>query len=230
MRVWLLGLDVKASDGIVLNLRLRWPDLEVHRADGARAVRELVSAAPDLALLNPTAVGGAQALGELRRACNAVIVVMVPEATEAELVEMLEAGADDYLPLSASAPQLVARVSAALRRAQTADECSEPALKCGDLRIDPLTHEVLVSGQVIDLTPTEFKLLCHLAKNRGRLVTHEALHVLLWGSEGKYYADNLRKHVQRVRQKIEGRASGRFRIETVPRTGYRLRESPRDAS
>jgi len=229
MRVCLLGLDAKAREGILLNLRLRWPDLETCTAE-LQQLHELVSVAPDLVLFNPTAPGGVETLIALRRSCDAAIVVVVPEATEPELVEMLEAGADDYLPLSASAPQLVARVSAALRRTQTADERSEPTLKCGDLRIDPLSHEVLVRGQVISLTPTEFKLLCHLARNRGRLVTHEALQALLWGSEGRYYADNLRKHVQRVREKIETRARGGVRIETVPRTGYRMRETLRDSS
>lgn len=226
MRVCLVGLDGKTSDPIVLNLRLRWPDLEAYRANGAQPLHELVSAVPDLIVLNATVVGGAQAVSEIRKSCDTAIVVMAPEPDEAELVDMLEAGADDYLGLSASAPQLVARVSAALRRAQKLEERPESSLECGDLQVNPNTHEVFVKGQVIHLTPTEFKLLCYLAENKGRLVTHEALQVLLWGSEGKYYADSLRKYVQRVRQKIEDRASGQFRIETVPRTGYRLVEAP----
>lgn len=230
MRVVLVGLDVKSSDSIVLNLRLRWPDLEACKTNGAQPVDRLVSAGPDLIVLNAAALGGTQALSEIRKSCDAVIVVVAPEPDEAELVEMLEAGADDYLSLSPSAARLVARVSAALRRAQRPDERSEPPLQCGELLMNPLTHEVLVKGQVIHLTPTEFKLLCHLAKNKGRLVTHEALQALLWGPEGKYYADCLRKYVQRVRQKVGEHANGHLRIETVPRTGYRLLEIPRDDS
>lgn len=230
MRVCLIGLDAKTSDTIALNLRLRWPDLEAYRANGAQPVHQLCSAGPDLIVVNATAVGGAQAVSEICKSCDTAIIVMAAEPDETELVEVLEAGADDYLGLSASAPQLVARVSAALRRAQKPKERPEPSLECGDLQVSPNNHEVRVNGQPIHLTPTEFKLLCYLVKNKGRLVTHEALQVLLWGSEGRYYVDCLRKYVQRVRQKIEEAGSLGFRIETIPRTGYRLRDTPSDGA
>ncbi len=226
MRVTLVGFDAKTGDTIVLNLRLRWPDLEVCRANGVQPVHQVVSAAPDLVVLNATVGGGAQTVREIRQSCNAAIVAMEAEPDEPELVEMLEAGADDYLGLSAGAPQLVARVSAALRRAQKPVEHPESPLQCGELQVNPDSHEVVVKGQVIHLTPTEFKLLCHLAKNKGRLVTYEALRTVMWGSEGKFYEDSLRKYVQRVRHKIGERGRTRVRIETVPRTGYRLLEPP----
>ncbi len=224
MRVILVGLDAKTSNSIVLNLRLRWPALEACNANGAQPVHQLCSAVPDLIVLNAT-TGGAQAVSEIRKSCDAAMVVLAPEPEEAELVDMLEAGADDYLGLSASPAQLVARVSAALRRAQKPMERPESLLECGELQVNPDSHEVLIKGQVIYLTPTEFKLLCHLAKNKGRLVTYQALKTIVWGSEGDFYADSLRKYVQRVRQKIGERGRVGTRIETVPRTGYRLMEA-----
>lgn len=222
MRVCLVGLDAKTSDTIALNLRLRWPNLEAYRANGAELVHQLRTGAPDLILLNARAVNGTQAVSDIREFSDSAIIVLVPEPDEAELVNMLEAGADDYLGLSASGPLLVVRVSAALRRAQRPEEHREPSLECGELRVNPDTHEVWAKGQPIYLTPTEFKLLCHLAKNSGRLVTYEALRTAMWGLEGEFYADSLRKYVQRLRQKIVDSGSPRVRIETIPRTGYRL--------
>lgn len=226
MRTCLVGLDPNTADSIALNLRLRWPDLEACRINGTQPVQQVYSTMPDLVVLNARVVGGAEAVTEIRESCDAAIVVVAPELDDAELVEMLEAGADDYLSLSPSAPQLVARVSVALRRAGKPLHRPESALRCGELQVDPDTHEVIVKGRLIHLTPTEFKLLCHLAKNKGRLVTYEALQTAMWGSEGKFYEDSLRKYVQRVRQKIRERGSVRVRIETIPRTGYRLLDAP----
>jgi len=222
MRVCLIGLDTQTGDTIALNLRLRWPDLETYTANGVELVYQLRSAAPDLVVLNAWAVDGAQAVSDIRESSDSAIIVLAPEPNEAELVKMLEAGADDYLALSVSAPLLVVRVSAALRRTQRLKEHREPSLECGELRVNPDTHEVWAKGQLIYLTPTEFKLLCYLAKNSGRLVTYEVLRTAIWGSEGDFYADSLRKYVQRLRQKIVDCGSPRVRIETIPRTGYRL--------
>ncbi len=230
VRVTVVGLDPKSTEAVSIDLRLRWPTLEARRLNNARHMRELRSVDADVVVVNARAVGGTQAVREIRKSCDGAIIVMVPDANEAELVQMLDAGADDYLDVSAGARQLVARVSAALRRVEKPKEGPEPALECGELEVSPASHEVWVKGRVIHLTPTEFKLLCQLAKNKGRLVTRETLQAAVWGPEGKFYEDSLRKYVQRLRHKIEASPSGRFRIETVPGTGYRLRETPRASS
>lgn len=225
-----VGLDAKSSEAISIDLRLRWPDLEARGLNSRQRLRDLRSAPVDLVVVNARAVGGAQAVTEIRKSCDSAIVVMVPDSNEAELVQMLDAGADDYLDLSAGARQLVARVSAALRRVQKPKESPEPSLECGELHVSPASHEVWVKGSVIHLTPTEFRLLCHLARNKGRLMTRETLQAAVWGPEGRFYEDSLRKYIQRLRHKMGERSNTRFRIETVPGTGYRLRETPRAGS
>ncbi|KPJ52164.1 MAG: hypothetical protein AMS16_06765 [Planctomycetes bacterium DG_58] len=231
MTAMLIGLDLNSGDSLVRNLRLRWPNLRVVRVEGEVDPHHLDEAAEDLVVVDARLADARHLVHEISESCSAVLVVLAPEADEAEMVEMLEAGADDYLPLSATAPVLVARISAALRRGRKLEQCPEPQpLKCGELRVDPLNHEVFVNGRLIHLTPTEFRLLCHLAKNPGRLVTYEALQAALWGSAGEYYTNCLRKYVQRLRGKVDDPANGRFRIETVPRTGYRLLETPGEGS
>lgn len=228
MMAVLIGADVRSGDDFVRNLRLRWPNLGVLRVEGERDFHQLEDAAAHLVVVDAKVPGAVALVSRIRRSSDAVLLVVASEPDEGEQVDMLEAGADDYLALSTSAPVLVARISAALRRAQELEERPEPALECGQLRVNPLTHEAWVNGQVIHLTPTEFRLLCHLVKSKGRLVTHEALRASLWGSEGKYYADSLRKYVQRVRQKMAECGNGQLRIETIPRTGYRLLQTLRE--
>jgi len=149
MRVCLVGLDPKIGDSIILNLRLRWPHLKAYTANGAELVHQLRSAPPDLIVFDARVVDGAQAVSDIRESSDSAIIVLAPEPNEAELVKMLEAGADDYLGLSASAPLLVVRVSAALRRTQRAKEHREPSLECGELRVNPDTHEVWAKGEPI---------------------------------------------------------------------------------
>ena len=95
-------------------------------------------------------------------------------------------------------------------------------MRCGDLAIDPETHEAHLNGRPLYLTPTEFKLLHHLAQRQGRLVTQQALESVIWGSSDDLYIDVLRKHVQRVRRKLESLRGGNMTITTVPRVGYKL--------
>ncbi len=225
MKAVLIGFDPVAAHSILLSLRLRWPDFQVRCLEKEQCLGEVAGGEADLAVVDASLAQAVELVSELRKCCNTVIVVLASEPRDPELIEMLEAGADDYLDLFASAPLFVARISAVLRRARKAEEHPEP-LACGEMRVDPLTHEVMVNGQVVHLTPTEFKLLCHMAKNKGRLVTQGALQEVMWGSAGGSYTDSLRKYVERVRHKVQDLPGGGFRIETVPRTGYRLVETP----
>ena len=138
------------------------------------------------------------------------------------MLEALDAGADDYLGANASAAQLVARVNAVLRRASARDSRSEVIARCGKLSVDPERHETRIGGQEVYLTPTEFKLIYHLAQNHGRLVTQEALHELIWGFEGKLYIQSLRKYIERLRKKLRETPRSGIQIVSVPRLGYKL--------
>jgi two-component system KDP operon response regulator KdpE len=115
---------------------------------------------------------------------------------------------------------LVARLQAALRRACGAPD--EPTIRVDGLEVDLATRVVRVAGQEVHLTPIEFDLLRVLARNRGRLMTHRALLVEVWGPE--YAADTqlLRRHIANLRGKIEPRGEGPRYIRTDSGVGYRL--------
>ena len=147
------------------------------------------------------------------------IIVLSAVGEEDAKVRALEAGADDYVTKPFGARELVARLNAALRRVGEGPD--EPAIVADGLELDLAAHAVRRDGQEIHLTPIEFDLLAALARNRGRLMTHRALLVEVWGPE---YADDvtvLRGHIANLRRKIEPPGGPKY-IRTDPRIGYRF--------
>lgn len=222
LRVSLVGFDAKTAKCIAMNLRVRWPDCAFTHLAADSRLEQIATDRSQVIFLSTTDGRSLGLIKKLASSSEALIFAIAEEPDDNELIEVLEAGADDYIAAQVSAPELVARVSAALRRLQPSDEHEEAQLLCADLRVNPLTHEVFLADQPLHLTPTEFKVLYHLVKNKERLVAHETLQGLIWGSDSKFYGDNLRKYIQRLRRKLEGCQSPHVRIVTVPATGYRL--------
>lgn len=171
---------------------------------------------PDAAILDLVLPDGTgiEICRSLREWSAMPILVLSAVGEEDEKVRALEAGADDYVTKPFGTRELVARLAAALRRVPGADE---PLIVAGELEIDLAGHTVRRGGEEVHLTPIEFRLLAELASNRGRLMTHRALLVSVWGSG---YADDtavLRAHVANLRRKI-----GPDAVRTDPGVGYRF--------
>jgi two-component system, OmpR family, KDP operon response regulator KdpE len=132
----------------------------------------------------------------------------------------LEAGADDYVTKPFGSRELVARLQAALRRADPGE--SEPVLRADGLELDLAAHTVHVDGEEVHLTPIEFNLLRVLASNRGRLMTHRSLLVEVWGPEYANDTQVLRVHIANLRRKIERSGEAPRFIRTDPGVGYRF--------
>ena len=183
----------------------------------AAAVRPPQAAIIDLLLPDRD---GVQVTRALREWSDMPIVVLSAVEEEAEKVRALNAGADDYVTKPFGPDELVARVHAVLRRAESGGD--EPSIVIGDLELDVARHSVTVGGEPVHLTPTEFSLLRTLVRYRGRLMTHSTLLREVWGPVHEEDTPLLRAHVANLRRKIERDPSNPRYVTTDPGIGYRF--------
>jgi two-component system response regulator MtrA len=211
----------------------------VTAADGPSALLTFASQGPDLVLLDVMLPGldGIAVCRELRRVSTVPIVMLTARASTSDVVEGLEAGADDYVTKPFEFPELAARVRSALRRASTAQigplegaggtaaghltPEGARSLDLGPLTIDPLAFAVRRLGTEIPLTVTEFRLLYELARHPGQVLTRDQLLESVWGYT--YLGDSrlVDVHVQRLRAKVEEDPTRPALIQTVRGVGYR---------
>jgi two-component system, OmpR family, KDP operon response regulator KdpE len=176
---------------------------------------------PDAAILDLMLPDGSgiELCRRLREWSTMPILVLSAVGEEDAKVEALEAGADDYVTKPFGPRELVARLGAALRR--VGDAPGDPAIELEGLQIDLNARVVRRDGEEVHLTPIEFDLLRTLVRHRGRLMTHRALLVEVWGPQ---YGDDtqvLRAHIANLRRKIEPAGERRY-IRTDPGIGYRF--------
>jgi two-component system KDP operon response regulator KdpE len=194
-------------------------------AIGAETAREALDSAalrqPDAAIVDLVLPDGdgIEVCAQLRSWSEMPILVLSAIGEEAQKVRALEAGADDYVTKPFGPNELVARLRAAMRRAPGGEE--EPGLEIGGLEVDFAAHTVSRNGEEIHLTPTEFRLLRTLVRNRGRLMTHRALLTEVWGPAWSEDTATLRTHVANLRRKVEA-SDGERLIRTDPGVGYRI--------
>lgn len=148
-----------------------------------------------------------------------VIVISVRDSQE-EKVAALDAGADDFVTKPFGMKELLARMRAVRRRTGAEDD-SEPVLHFGGLQIDLLKKLVTLDGEVIHLTPTEYRLLEAMATNPGKLLTHGWLLRRVWGAGYSTESNYLRLFVRQIRQKLRDTPSNPIWITTEPGLGYR---------
>src|ERR1035437_5131897 len=146
-----------------------------------------------------------------------VLVLSVREHKRAK-VEALDAGADDYVTKPFGIQELLARVRAHLRRAP---ERTTSAIAAGGFVIYSNAHSITVQRKQIHLTPKEFDLLLHLARNAGKVMTHRALLTTVWGAQSAHQPEYLRVFVGQLRKRLEGE-TGKQYIQTEPWVGYRF--------
>ena len=191
-------------------------------SNGADALESIESNPPVLALLDVRMpeLDGISVCERVRANSDLPIIIITALEDESDAARALEAGADDYIRKPFGTNELVARVRAVLRRSQV-DIQSPELLSVGPLTIDEEQHIVLVQGQEVPLSRTEFSLLDYLARNANRVLTHDQLLERVWGAD--YIGSNhvLRVAMSRLRQRIND-VEGTI-IETLPGIGYRIR-------
>ncbi|MEK6324739.1 MAG: response regulator transcription factor [Acidobacteriota bacterium] len=213
--------DEDIADSIRYNLEREGFRVRI-AATGEDALNLVLNRVPNLILLdlNLPHMNGFELCRRLRTEATTTrvpILMLTARTDEADKVLGLNIGADDYITKPFSMRELVARVNAALRRAE-GSEVERPVFDNGALRIDPATFSVSYQGREVRMTRKEFALLSELARNQGRVLTREALLDRVWGVS--YYGDSrtLDVHIRRLRQKLDDPSV----IETVTGIGYRL--------
>jgi two-component system, OmpR family, KDP operon response regulator KdpE len=205
---------------------LRSHGYDVATAASGRAALEVVrGTAPDLLILDlglPD-LDGVAVCQQVRGASTMPILVLSARGREADKVRALDAGADDYVTKPFGSEELLARIRAALRRADTAVTPASPLVR-GALTIDRERFKVERDGEDIHLTPKEFELLSLLAANAGRVLTHRTILRAIWGANAVHQPEHLRVLVAAVRRKIEPDPSAPRYIVTEPWVGYRFEE------
>src|SRR5205807_1057019 len=187
---------------------------------GEEALEKFRQETPDLVLLdlNMPGIGGLETCRVIRSGSDVPIIILSVRNAERSKVEALDAGADDYVTKPFGIQELLARVRAHLRRAP---ERTTSAIEAGDFVVDVPAHTIAVQGKLIHLTPKEFDLLLHLARNAGKVMTHRALLTAVWGGQSAHQPEYLRVFIGQLRKKLEGE-TGRQYIQTEPWVGYRF--------
>jgi DNA-binding response OmpR family regulator len=206
---------------------LRLDGFGVHEAaDGLTALDWLSSQRPDLVVLDIMLPGtdGLTILRRLREQDDVPVILLTARAEEVDRVVGLELGADDYVVKPFSARELVARVRSVLRRSTFRPMADDTrVLDFGGLLIEPLSREVTVDGQRVDLTPKEFDLLVVLARSPRQVFSRRQLLAQVWDSAPEYQDPaTVTVHVGRLRQKLERDPENPRWITTSWGVGYRF--------
>jgi DNA-binding response OmpR family regulator len=193
---------------------------------GIQLLRQLDLEEPDIILLATrlSDISGAEVLQRLREFSAIPVMILCDERDEDEHVRLLDLGADDLILKPFSINELLARVRVLLRRSiiQSEQPTVDVIFKTGELSIDYAQHLVHVQEKLVQLSRTEYKLLCTLAQNVGRVLTHELLLERVWGAEYNREVDFIWVYISRLRRKIEADPRHPRYILTVPDVGYKL--------
>jgi two-component system KDP operon response regulator KdpE len=168
---------------------------------------------------------GASLLAELRRTRGTPVIVISARPGEAQKVQLLDAGADDYLVKPFSLAELLARMRVALRHRGSAMRPATLHYAQAGVEVDLQAHRVRRDGAEVHLTPTEFRLLARLVRQAGQVVTHRQLLLDVWGAEFTEHTHYLRLYMGQLRAKLEGDPADPQLLLTETGIGYRVAEA-----
>jgi two-component system, OmpR family, KDP operon response regulator KdpE len=171
---------------------------------------------------------GMDLLRDLRGWSNTPVLVLSARVSEHDKISALDAGADDYLIKPFGVGELLARVRAASRRHRDVGVSLPATFNFGDVSLDRDTRTVRKSGSLIHLTPIEYRLLCFLAANEGKVLTHRQILSEVWGRAHVADGHYLRVYMGHLRHKVESDPAQPRHILTETAVGYRLVQQPRD--
>jgi len=227
MKVLLIEDREEVAENVSLCLKLAWSEVNIIvAADGDKGIDLAETESPDIVVLDLELgdTDSFKVLTQVRSFSDVPIIVLTAKEAEMDEVKALEMGADDYVTRPFSAIDLIARVKAVLRRAAMpqlrADQYS--TFVSGNLTINFATHDISVSGEPVKLTPTEYNLLCNLARNEGRVLSHRFLLQKTWGSDYIDDISSLKKYIYRLRIKLKENQNPTPMLITERGIGYKF--------
>lgn len=222
MKVLIIEDDKEIVDAITLAFQIRWPEAKVvSNRLGRKGVELVETENPDIVILDlglPD-ISGFEVLSQIRLFSHVPIIILTVRSDESDVVKGLEWGADDYILKPFRQLELLARVKALIRRQSPTEE---EELVSGQLHLDATSGQLRCDGKEIALTITESRILAHLMRNAGHVVTHSSLAEAVWGNDYPGAADSLKVHIRRLREKIESNPSQPKFILTKAGVGYFL--------
>ncbi len=221
---------VVEDDDAVRNLITTTLEMHNYRYDaahnGEQAILEALSHNPDVILLDlglPD-IDGVDIIKKIRSWANTPIIVVSARSEDSDKIEALDAGADDYLTKPFSVEELLARLRVALRRINAAQGSGgmDSVFFNGELKIDYAAGCAYLADDELHLTPIEYKLLCLLSRNVGKVLTHTYITREIWGSAWENDIASLRVFMATLRKKIEKTTAAPRYIQTHIGVGYRM--------
>ena len=216
----------------IIRLNLQQDGFEVVEANnGTEAMDKLRTTLPDLILLDVMMpdMDGFTVLKMVREIGGTPVIMLTAKGEEKDIIKGLELGADDYITKPFSPRELTSRIRAGLRRGSfTKDEESGRIVVDDRLTIDFDRHEVWIEGELVQLRPTEYRLLYHLVQNAGWVLTHDQILNKVWGYEYENEPHYVRLYINYLRKKLEVDPSNPKYILTERGVGYRFVDYKRD--
>ena len=195
--------------------------------NGKTAIMEASSHNPDIVLLDlglPD-IDGTEVITNIRGWSNIPIIVISARSEDSDKITALDAGADDYLTKPFSVEELLARLRVTQRRLlllKSSNDAGKPVFQNGELKIDYAAGCVYLKGEEMHLTPIEYKLLCLLSHNVGKVLTHTYITMQIWGSSRENDIASLRVFMATLRKKLEPEKTSPQYIQTHIGIGYRM--------
>ncbi len=195
-------------------------------SNGQEALKAIRRRHLDLLLLDLMLpdMSGLEVCRQVRAESNLPIIILSVKDAEYNKVEALDLGADDYVPKPFGMDEVLARIRVALRHVAQTSSGTEPQFQAGPLFVDFARRRVLLQGQEVALTPTEYDLLKVFISHRGKILTRQMLLKEVWGGETYARTHSLHVYVAQLRQKIEPVPERPRFILTIPGVGYRFND------
>ena len=224
MKALIVEDEPQTIEAISLIFKLRWPEVELlSTTKGSEAASMVEKESPDVVILDlglPD-MDGIEILKEIRAFSDVPVIIVTARGDSTSQVKGLELGADDYITKPFDPGVLLVRVKNALDHGRIPLNQAAAPFTAGNLIIDFNNRQVSFQRKPVNLTPTEYRLLCHLARNAGRVLSHDNILRAVWG-EGYESTDVLRACIYQLRQKLT-QAGANAEIISVERgIGYKF--------